>query len=147
MKSKKRGAGTLNVNLTVCGSAAVAVSTYWGTSEPQRTLAPYDLRVVKVYATSSAVNGLPSLQLMSLRILTVSCLKSGVYSYDSAVQRISLLANTEKYANGSKMIWFMLDVSEPTVYGLQMSGLYSLPSRPVSAVIRMRLRGTSLRPA
>src|SRR5215212_8830326 len=84
---------------------------------------------------------------MSFRSLMVSCLKSGVYSYDSAVQRISLLAKTEKYANGSKMIWFMLDVSEPTVYGLQMSGLYSLPSRPWSAVIRVRLRGTAFRPA
>src|SRR5262245_18387958 len=84
---------------------------------------------------------------MSLRILTVSCLKSGVYSYDSAVQRISLLAKTEKYANGSKMIWFMLDVTEPTVYGLQMSGLYSLPSRPVSAVMRVRLRATCFKPA
>src|SRR5215204_228258 len=83
---------------------------------------------------------------MYFRSLMVSCLKSGVYSYDSAVQRISLLAKTEKYASGSKMIWFMLDVSEPTVYGLQMSGLNSLPSRPVSAVFSVRLRGTSLRP-
>src|SRR5215212_5979562 len=45
------------------------------------------------------------------------------------------------------MIWFMSDVFEPTVYGLQMSGLNSLPSRPWSAVIKVRLRGTALRSA
>jgi len=50
-----------------------------GDVAPQRTFAPIVFRLVSVKATSSAVKGLPSLQLMPGRILMVSDLKSGLY--------------------------------------------------------------------
>ena len=76
---KKRGDGTLNLSKVVLGSTTAADSSTSCTSLPHFTLPPSSFKVLSEYATSSAENGLPSLQVMPGRVLTVNSLKSGLY--------------------------------------------------------------------
>src|ERR1051325_3089860 len=97
MKKKKRGGGTLKSTTTMLPSVAVALSTACCTSMPQRTLAPRSRRLFSVYATSSALNGTPSLQRMPERVLIVRRLKSGEHPYlfPSHICRLSAQALEE----------------------------------------------------
>ncbi len=55
---------------------------------PQRILAPNSPTVFRVKATSSALNGSPSLQVTPERVLILSWVKSSFYSQLSASQGI-----------------------------------------------------------
>src|SRR4051794_24369047 len=86
MKYMKRGAGIFIFTLTVVGSTAVAVSTNVCTLTPQVTAGPSSVSELRVKATSSALNGVPSLQVTPSRRWMVSSVKSSLYSQDSASQ-------------------------------------------------------------
>jgi len=78
-KKKNRGDGILKFSTTVLASGTTASSSAWLTSTPHLTFGPRSRSEFMVNATSSALNGTPSLQVMPGRVLMVSFRKSAVY--------------------------------------------------------------------
>jgi hypothetical protein len=74
----KRGLGLVRVILAVSGSRATASFTHWCMSTDQVSLGALSFSMFRVKATSFAVNGCPSDQVMPLRSLIVSWVKSSL---------------------------------------------------------------------